>query len=482
MSQLHDAVASGGLQRPHRLVYPAGARLTVRPDGQFGPAWAGTAAGIVPAPGEASGWLQAVLRDDGEVQVVHPAVIAPAGVSPYALIGYRDQLRFSAFDPAEAAGRDAAFVYAALVDEGDMIRIEVPPGSGLTDIREVTGVEAAGAQVRITTTSLGGEQRTDPHSGRDRVEVMIPGRHPAEDSLNAGRLFAPRPYQIRPGPAEDLELAAALARTAGPAPGQDDDRLTVLENRVAELERELGRLRGTGTPAGPADWHASLSMGEALGRHRPHPGGPGAAPDPHGWGAAADSTGPLLDAQAQAQAAAPELGAQRTWRRLMRLTGDAGRLAGDAHAGRLRFGDPARAGRAWRDLWTRVCEVTGDLAAALMTRLRRGSRGWRAASRLHHAAAEAVAHAHGWLPRGQQLPLGSYTPPRGRTGRTATIADLGTQLHDRGATPLGARDALTGLDYPGELREITLRVPPPRAPARSAAARARRPAPPSARR
>ena len=48
---------------------------------------------------------------------MHPAVIAPAGVNPYALIGYRDQQRFSAFDQAEAAGRDAAFIYAALVDE-----------------------------------------------------------------------------------------------------------------------------------------------------------------------------------------------------------------------------------------------------------------------------------------------------------------------------------------------------------------------------
>ncbi len=152
-------------------------------------------------------------------------------------------------------------------------------------------------------------------------------------------------------------------------------------------------------------------------------------------------------------------------------------MAGDAHAGRMRFADPAGALRAWRRVWARACEITGDLAAALMTRLRRGRRAWRAARRLHHAAAEAVAHDRGWLPAGTRLPPGSYTPPRGKTGRTVVLADLATQLHDRGAAPLGARDALTGLDFPGELSSLVLRDARPRTPARRAAGPPRQPAP-----
>ena len=116
-----------------------------------------------------------------------------------------------------------------------------------------------------------------------------------------------------------------------------------------------------------------------------------------------------------------------------------------------------------------------------MTRLRRGSRAWRAARRLHHAATESVAHAHGWLPRGQRLPPGSYEPPRGLTARTVVIADAATQLHDRGSRPLGGRDALTGLDYPGDLSSLTRRAPRPGSPGRHATPRTRTPASPAAR-
>ena len=65
-SPLPAGIASGGMWRPHRLVYGEGTPLTCRPDGQFGPSWTGTAVGAVPAPGEASGWLQAIRRDDGD--------------------------------------------------------------------------------------------------------------------------------------------------------------------------------------------------------------------------------------------------------------------------------------------------------------------------------------------------------------------------------------------------------------------------------
>ena len=231
-------------------------------------------------------------------------MLAPAGVNPYALIGYRDQLRFSAFDPAEAAGRDAAWLYAALVDEGDMMRIEMPPMSGIAEIREVTSVETAGAQVWITTAGLGGDTSTRTYPSRDRVEVMFPARHPAEDGPYAGRLFAPRPYQAQPGPADSPDLTGIQAPSADRTAGAGSDRLTELEDRIASLEREVARLRGDGTAAGTGGWQASLSIGEALGRRRPDPAAPA---DPHGWGETAGSTGPLLDAQAGARQAIPEL-------------------------------------------------------------------------------------------------------------------------------------------------------------------------------
>ena len=194
-------------------------------------------------------------------------------------------------------------------------------------------------------------------------------------------------------------------------------------------------------------------MGEAL--HGPsQPRGPGG--DPHGWGAAAAAAGPLQQAQAAARRMTPELPEPLAllWRRGLDLARDAAQLAADVHAGRLRFGDPARALRAWRGLWARVCEVTGDLAAAVMRRAGRDTWTWRTARAVQHAAAEGVAHARGWLAGGTSLPAGSYSPPPGRQARTWVLADAATQLHDAGHGPLGGV-----VEYPGPLAGLQARQP-----------------------
>ena len=64
--RLRQPAAAAPARLPRRDPADLSARTAVRA------AWAGTAAGIVPAPGEASGWLQAVLRDDGEVSSCTP--------------------------------------------------------------------------------------------------------------------------------------------------------------------------------------------------------------------------------------------------------------------------------------------------------------------------------------------------------------------------------------------------------------------------
>jgi hypothetical protein len=133
------------------------------------------------------------------------------------------------------------------------------------------------------------------------------------------------------------------------------------------------------------------------------------------------------------------------WTQLRDLTDSACRLTSDALTGRLRFTNLSRALRSWRRLWAQVCELTGDLADAMMTRLRHGSPGWRAARRLRHAATEAVAHARGWLPHSEQLPPGSYDPPPGYSAPTWARADAAARLHRAGAGPLGQ------IDFPGPL-------------------------------
>jgi len=184
---------------------------------------------------------------------------------------------------------------------------------------------------------------------------------------------------------------------------------------------------------------------------------------------------PLQQAQAAAGATIPGLRDGRDWQQLRSATRRAARLAGGAHAGRIRFADPALAQQAWRAVWARVCEITGDLADALMRRLPSGSPAWRAARRLNHAATEGVARARGWLAPGQQLAAGSYEAPPGWRAPARARADAATRLHDSGQSPLST------LDFPGPLAGVPARQPPRRRGRHAASPGARRqPSPPPA--
>ena len=234
---LRAAIAAGGPLRPHRLVHADGTPLTCWPAGRFGPAMAGAAAGVIPAPGQDAGWLQVVRRDDGGLQVMHPALIAPAGANPYALLPFRDQQRFGVFDAAEAAGGDWALLPARLAGQGDRVRVQVPGGSGLTEIREITAVHATGPLVQVTTAGDGGLRTSTVH-GRDQFQVLLPARHPAEDGRYAARLFAPLPAPPDPAPAARGPLAGI------------EDRVDHIGQHLAALQADATQRRADGRRPG----------------------------------------------------------------------------------------------------------------------------------------------------------------------------------------------------------------------------------------
>ncbi len=426
ISPLPVAAASSGPARPARLLHPDGDPLDCRPDGRDGPVWTATAAGVVPAEGDlAPGWLQVVSRDDGSRVALHPALVSPRGVNPYVWLPYRQQKRFSAFDTAEAAGRPAALLAATFVDPGDRIR------AGNGDIHEVTEVTRdSDSDAWITTTGRGGAI-SQPYGSRDLVEVIIPARHPAEDTPDATRLFA-IPSRA-PGHGPDplpRRVPAPPAR-----PGSSLDYLSFAEGDIGDLRRAMGFLRSQGEADGPGT----------------------RAPGQPGWQASVTMTGAMQRAQDHAAGAISGLSHTRPWRRLRALTADSRRLAADVSAGRLRFGDPAVALRTWRAVWARACEVTCDLAAMMMDGVRQGSSPWYAARALHHTAAEGIAHARSWLPREMRLPMGSYEPPGSRRVSAASgrmKADAAARLHEAGAGPLSQ------LDFPGPLQGVTPRAAP----------------------
>jgi hypothetical protein len=448
ISPLPVDAASGGPAQPTRLVYANGRPVDCRPAGRTGPAWTGVAAGVWPADGTlAPGWLQVVSRDNGSLVVLHPALVSPRGISPYSFLSLRQQNRFGEFDAAEAAGQDAARLPAMSVDAGDRVR------TSAGEIREVTRASQVGdSAVRIITRATGGPAGT--HSldvgSKELVEVLIPGRHPARDRPDAARLFAVPVPQTR-----QHQAAGLLAYSAGRHGGEPGTQPAPQPGRqIGQLARTLASLREHGRHAAGA----------------PQP----ALPAQPGWQVAVDATGAMQRVQDQAATAITGLTRNAAWRRLRALTTSARRLAADAGAGRLRFADPARALRIWKAVWGRACELTGDLAAAMMTRLRQGSSPWYAARAVHHAAAEGVAHAYAWLPRAERLPAGSYEAPPGYQARTRPRADAATRLHQAGA---GRLDQL--VDFPGPLAGVPPRQIPGRRDrrraARTAAARPARP-------
>ena len=171
--------------------------------------------------------------------------------------GDRDRLRSGEFGTAQAGGRDAAHLPAALVDPGDQVRIEVPPRSGRLRVREVTGVKTSAGKVQITTVSPHGELRARTYLSSARIEVILPARHPAGNSPGSTQLQAPRPGRPRPGPGEPAAVHAAVRDTL-PGP------LAVYERRMRLLEA-AGVLpqnpTRTPAPGGTGRRHTAMSMG-----------------------------------------------------------------------------------------------------------------------------------------------------------------------------------------------------------------------------
>jgi hypothetical protein len=442
-----DRVAtSGGGLRPARLLHPGGTALDFRPMG-YNESVPAVAAGVVPGTGDlAPGWLQVIQRGNGDLVAAHPALISPRGVNPLAWLPYAQVRRFEEFDGAEAAGRDSALLQAMFVEQGDSIR------TAAGKIGEVTGKEtvphADGVTVTIATAGPGGRWRASrEYKGEQTVEVLIPAHHPAEDSPQAGHMFG----MFRPPP--------------GPHAG--DGQATSAGAELSDLDAALDWVRQNGTAHGPPP---SFGRGGAPPSVQPGPAGQigradalqqgagtaglppgGAIPEQAGWQVSLRWTATMQRVQSAAAAAIGGLAQDPAWLQLRALTNKARRLAADASAGRLRFGDPAWALRSWRAVWARVCEMTCDLAAGMMkdwlrgpAGRRKGSRPWQAARALHHAAAEGAAHAHSWLPREVRLPAGSYEIP-GADGRTATA---------RAKAMAAARQHAAGFPGPGSQLEF----------------------------
>ena len=435
---------SGGGLRPARLLHPDGTALDVRlmGDNESVPA---VAAGVVPGTGDlAPGWLQVIERANGDLVAVHPALVSPRGINPLGWLPYAPMRRFREFDGAEAAGRDSALLQARFVEQGDSIR------TGAGEIGEVMAVKvlphADGVTVTITTAATRWAAAThQEYEGHQTVEVRIPAHHPAQDSPEAGHVFG----LLRP-------LPGARAGD-GQAPWANAE--------LNDLGATLDWIRRDGSRVGPPPSFGRGGVPEPL----QHGGGPtglspeGVVPQQAGWQVSVSWTARMHRVQSAAAATIGSLAQDPAWLQLRSLTTSARRLATDASAGRLRFSDPAWALRSWRAVWARVCEMTCDLAAGLMTDRLRGptlrskaSRPWQAARALHHAAAEGAAHAHGWLPRDVRLPMGSYEPPRRPVSAAAARmkAKVAARMYEKTAGAGGQ------LEFPGGLAEVTGRASP----------------------
>ena len=161
-----------------------------------GPGGLGSRTGSCPLDGGRTGrgCRSSAATTTGDLVTLHPALVSPAGVDPYACMDRRQRRRFGAFDAAEAAGLDAARLPATLVDIGDFITADDRP-----DLLQVSQYAlvcgAMGVSVRLTRR---GSQRRHRHAGLpgDRAGAGhasrpgIPpssGRRPGGCSPRAGR-------------------------------------------------------------------------------------------------------------------------------------------------------------------------------------------------------------------------------------------------------------------------------------------------------
>ena len=239
ISPLPVTATSGGRVRPGRLLYADGTPVDFRPIGSSRTV-AAVAAGAVPGEGDlAPGWLQVIQLGSGDLQKVHPALISPRGVSPLDWLPIRQIRRFGEFDSAEATGRDSAMLPATLIDRGDHIR------TAAGEVREVIAhTDLSSASVKIATTGPGGPDSGQQYARWETVEVMIPARHPAQDSPVAGQLFA-----VTAPPAQRTGASAASGQALAPAASLDE--LTGLQETLDWIRRDGAPAPGRGVPGNP---------------------------------------------------------------------------------------------------------------------------------------------------------------------------------------------------------------------------------------
>ena len=127
---------------------------------------------------------------DGSHAVVHPALIAPAGVDPYAGLSETDRQRWQLLDCYEAGNGTVAYLPATLVIPGDILQIERGGQSRFMDLREVIataphdqpGILAVTIRTGVTKTG------TVTYPEASRAGVMIPADHPTlAATLSAAR-------------------------------------------------------------------------------------------------------------------------------------------------------------------------------------------------------------------------------------------------------------------------------------------------------
>ncbi|MGH3283494.1 MAG: hypothetical protein ACRDPD_02215, partial [Streptosporangiaceae bacterium] len=195
-----------GPARPERLVYPDDTALTARSQGEDGdqelPC---TAAGIVPARGDqAPGDLQVVRWADGSHAVLHPALIAPAGLDPYAGLSEGDRRRWELLDYYEADTGTVAYLPATLIIPGDILQIERGGQSRIMDLREVIATAPHDQPRIVAVTIRTGVKKAGivTYPEASRAAVMIPADHPAlAAALNAARAMLAPPAAARPAAA-----------------------------------------------------------------------------------------------------------------------------------------------------------------------------------------------------------------------------------------------------------------------------------------
>ncbi|MEV6676369.1 hypothetical protein AB0N09_05790 [Streptomyces erythrochromogenes] len=187
---IHEVRLAHTAERPGRVLHADGTLLQHIGAGEEPAARSVRAAGIIDAPRGTGAW-QVVRFEDGTYEVVHPALLHPAGQDPYPLPDGVDlqaeawAMRWQAFDRAEAAGTTTAALGAFLVVPGD--RIRVPGRKGERTVTRVEhGARRRSGRKQVAGTALthrgAGTVRTAEYMATDpfaALQVALPGTPPA---------------------------------------------------------------------------------------------------------------------------------------------------------------------------------------------------------------------------------------------------------------------------------------------------------------